>query len=142
MKRFAVLMLSQTVLCFGSAFSIAELGTRPAGMGTSFISIADDGSAMYYNPAGIAFQPGTYMQMDSLTVVGLFRFTPSSVPSGQVVPVNGYSGSVRPHFIPVASMYATAQYSSRITLGIGMFTPFGLAANFTNFHDADPNLTK
>lgn len=111
-------------------------------MGTAFIATADDGSALFYNPAGIAFQPGRKMQMDSLVVVGLFRFTPSSTPVGQVVPPNGYSGSVKPHFIPVASLYATQQYSDKITFGFAMFTPFGLAANFTNFHDSDPNLTK
>jgi len=128
--------------CFGAAFSIAELGDRAAGMGTAFIATADDGSAMFYNPAGIAFQPGRKMEMDSLVVVGLFRFFPSSTPVGQVVPADGYSGSVRPHFIPVASMYMSQQYNDKITLGFGAFTPFGLAANFTNFNDGDPDLTK
>jgi len=128
--------------CYGSAFSIAELGARASGMGTAFIATADDGSAIFYNPAGIAFQPGRHMQMDSLVVVGLFRFTPSSVPEGQVIPPNGYSGSVKPHFIPVAALYATQQYNDKITLGFGAFTPFGLAANFTNFNDSDPALTK
>src|SRR4051812_1721822 len=78
------------IACQGSAFSISELGARATGMGTAFIATADDGSALFYNPAGIAFQPGTHLQMDSAVVVGLFRFTPSSTPVGQVVPANGY----------------------------------------------------
>jgi long-chain fatty acid transport protein len=127
---------------YGSAFSIAELGARAAGMGTAFIATADDGSAIFYNPAGIAFQEGKHMQMDSLVVVGLFRYFPTEVPAGQVVPGNGYSQSVKPHFIPVASLYMTARYSPRITFGFGVFTPFGLAANSTNFNDGDPTLTK
>lgn len=139
---FASLLTAFPAACYGSAFSVAELGTRAAGMGTAFIATADDGSALFYNPAGIAFQPGRKMQMDSVVIVGLFRFTPSSTPVGQVVPENGYSGSIKPHFIPIASLYVTQQYSERITLGFGVFTPFGLAANFTNFHDGDPNLTK
>ncbi len=122
----------------GSAFSIAELGARAAGMGTAFTSIADDGSALYYNPAGIAFQSGMQMQMDNLVVVGLFRFFPSSTPAGTVVPANGYSNSVRPKFLPVASLYATRQISPNWTFGFGVFTPFGLAANSTNFNDSDP----
>ena len=138
----AGVLVTLTGTCYGSAFSIAELGTRAAGMGTAFIATADDGSALFYNPAGIAFQPGRTIEMDNLVVVGLFRFTPSSVPVGQDVPANGYSGSVKPHFIPVASLYAIQQYNEKLTLGFGMFTPFGLAANFTNFHDSDPKLTK
>ena len=128
--------------CFGSAFSVSELGARAAGMGTAFTAVADDGSALFYNVAGIAFQPGMHMQMDNTVVVGLFRFKPSDIPLGQVVPEKGYSQSVRPKFIPLASMYATMSLSSKITLGIGMFTPFGLSANSTNFNDSDPNLTK
>lgn len=140
--RAAGLTAAFTAACYGSAFSIAQLGARAAGMGTAFIATADDGSAIYFNPAGIAFQPGRKMQMDSLVVVGLFRYTPTTVPVGQVVPPNGYSGSVKPKFIPVASLYMTQQYNEKITLGFGVFTPFGLAANFTNFNDSDPNLTK
>ena len=143
-RAAALYMLSAAVAvsCFGAAFTINEQGDRAAGMGTAFIATADDGSAIYYNPAGIAFQPGRKMQMDSLVVVGLFRFTPSATPVGQVVPADGYSGSIKPHFIPVASMYLTQQYNDKITLGFGSFVPFGLSANFTNFHDGDPNLTK
>ena len=128
--------------CRASAFAIAELGARAAGMGTAFTSIADDGSALFYNPAGIAFQPGTRMQMDNLVVVGLFRFFPSSTPPGTVVPAKGYSQSTRPKFIPVARMYATKQLNDKITFGFGVFTPFGLADNSTNFNDGDPKETK
>lgn len=142
MALLTALLAATAVSGFGSAFSIAELGSRAAGMGTAFIATADDGSALFYNPAGIAFQPGRKMEMDALVVVGLFRYTPTSVPAGQVVPPNGYSGSIKPHFIPVPAMYASQQYSDKITLGFGLFTPFGLSANFTNFHDSDPNLTK
>jgi long-chain fatty acid transport protein len=138
-SSFAILAATQ---CYGSAFSISELGARAAGMGTAFIGTADDGSALFYNPAGIAFQPGTHLEMDSAVIVGLFRFTPNPVPVGQTVPSNGFSMDVKPHFIPIASLYATKQLSKKITLGFGIFTPFGLAANSTNFNDSDPNLTK
>ncbi len=145
LKKFTRLCLFSflaTEFCFGSAFSISELGARATGMGTAFIAVADDGSALFYNPAGIAFQPGTHLEMDNAVVVGLFRFTPSATPPGQVVPPNGYSESIRPHFLPLAFMYATKQLSPKMTFGFGIFTPFGLAANSTNFNDGDPNLTK
>jgi long-chain fatty acid transport protein len=127
---------------WGGAFSISELGARAAGMGTAFTSLADDGSALVYNPAGIGFQPGTRLEMDEMTVIGLFRFFPGSPLPGQVVPSNGFSGSIKPHFIPVASMFMTKEVSHKVTFGFGVFTPFGLSANFTNFHDSDPALTK
>jgi long-chain fatty acid transport protein len=137
-----LLLAATSNVAWGSAFSIAEQGAKAAGMGTAYTAIADDGSAMYYNPAGIAFQAGTRLQMDAMAVVGLFRFFPSETQPGVVVPSNGYSGSVKPHFIPVASMYATRQMSPRLTLGFGIYLPFGLSANFTNFNDGDPAVTK
>src|SRR5882724_5564461 len=111
-------------------------------MGGAFTSIADDGSALFFNPAGIAFQKGLKLEMDALTVTGLFRFTPSLTPPGTTVPANGYSGSVKPHFIPVANLYLSKDISKRFTFGFGVMVPFGLSANFTNFHDGDPTGTK
>ena len=127
---------------FPSAFSINELGVRAQGMGGAFTSLADDASAIFYNPAGIAFQKGMQMEMDSLVVVGLFRFFPLTTPPGTAVPSNGYSGSVKPHFLPVASMYMTKSLSDKLSIGFGLYVPFGLAANFTNFNDGDPPNTK
>src|ERR1700691_3108934 len=98
-RRFALACgITSTIAgaCFGSAFSVNELGARASGMGTAFIATADDGSALVYNPAGIAFQPGMHMEMDSSVIVGLFRFTPSATPVGQVVPADGYSQSIKP----------------------------------------------
>ena len=129
-------------IAYGASHSITEVGTRAAGMGTAFTSIANDGSAMFYNPAGIAFQEGTQFQFDGLFVMGLFRFTPSSAPPGTVVPEKGFPGAVKPHIIPVASLFFSKQIRPKWTVGFGSFAPFGLSDNFTNFNDSDPAVTK
>jgi long-chain fatty acid transport protein len=144
--RFIAVLFLSTLgagqLLFGSAFAINEGGTRAQGMAGAFTAIADDGSAIFFNPAGMAFQKRTQMEMDALAVVGLFRYFPSSVPQGVVVPEKGYSGLVKPKFIPVANLYLVKPISKRVTFGFGMYAPFGLAANFTNFNDGDPSQTK
>lgn len=145
-KRSGFVLLVCLLLGVGhlgaSAFSIYELGVRAMGMGGAFAAIADDGSALFYNPAGIAFQKGLRMQMDSLGVVGLFRFKPSDVPAGQFVPQKGFNGSVAPKLIPVASLYLTKDLNEKWTFGFGVFSPFGLSANWTSFQDSDPQHTK
>jgi long-chain fatty acid transport protein len=95
-----------------------------------------------FNPAGISFLPGPTFQMDNLVVVGLFHFIPLNPPVGQVIPEKGFNGSIRPKFIPVGSLYMSFPISERLTFGFGAFAPFGLTANFTNFNDTDPALTK
>lgn len=121
-----------------SGFSIQELGARAAGMGGAFIAIADDGSALFYNPAGIAFQKGLRFQMDGFLVKGNFRFFPSATPPGVVVPADGYDGSVRPKVQFLGNLYLTADLTPKWTFGFGVFSPFGLGDNWTNFQDSDP----
>ncbi|MGH7457250.1 MAG: PorV/PorQ family protein, partial [bacterium] len=59
----AVVMIAQTNISFaqgrsssGVLFLLIAPGARPGGMGESFVSIADDATATYWNPAGMAFQ--------------------------------------------------------------------------------------
>src|ERR1051325_6949751 len=102
--RLALLALCGQAV-WASGFSILELGGRAAGMGGAFTAVADDGSAIFYNPAGIAFQKGMRFEMDGFLVKGFFHFTPSSVPAGTVVPAEGYNGNVSPDFQILANMY-------------------------------------
>lgn len=125
-----------------SAFAVNELAARAMGMAGAFTSIADDSSALFFNPAGIAFQTGTSMQMEALAVNGQFRFIPTNPPPGTAVPEKGFSGSISTPFIPVASLYATHRINEKWAAGFAMFTPNGLASNFTNFNDGDPANTK
>jgi hypothetical protein len=41
-----------------SSQSLANFGARPLGMGGAFVAIADDANAAYFNPAGLARNPG------------------------------------------------------------------------------------
>jgi len=134
--------VSWTVSCLASAFSIHELGTRATGMGGAFVAVASDGSALFYNPAGIAFQKGLRMQMDTLLVHGQFRFVPSEAPPGTVVPEKGYDGFIRPRIVVLPNMYLTKSLSDKWTFGFGAFAPFGLGGNWTNFRDSDPKTVK
>ncbi|MBI2821220.1 MAG: outer membrane protein transport protein, partial [Acidobacteria bacterium] len=82
------------------------------------------------------------LEMDSLVVVGLFRFFPADTPPGVVVPRKGYNLAVKPKFIPVANLYMSKDLSEKWTFGFGAFAPFGLSANSTTFKDSDPPHTK
>ncbi|HEY3132565.1 MAG TPA: outer membrane protein transport protein [Acidobacteriota bacterium] len=125
-----------------SGFTILELGARGAGMGGAFVAIADDGSALFYNPAGIAFQKGLRVEMDGFLVKGFFHFFPSIVPRGTIVPNDGYSGNVSPKFQILSNLFISKDLTSKWTLGFGVYSPFGLGDNWTNFKDSDPTATK
>ena len=63
----ALLLVALVALPAGAQVSIGGAqslyihpGGRPAGMGDAFVSIADDASACWWNPAGLAFLEDTY----------------------------------------------------------------------------------
>ena len=59
-------MCASAALIFtaGPAFAqgFEAIGTRPAGMGGAFVAVADDASAVYWNPAGLALG-GSYFSL-------------------------------------------------------------------------------
>ena len=63
----AALVFVFLLLPASQAFAVAEAGVpsliippgaRPNGMGEAFVAIADDATASWWNPAGLAFLPG------------------------------------------------------------------------------------
>jgi len=139
-----LLSLLTPVSMVASSFSVNEMSARAQGMGGAFMSIADDASAIFFNPAGIAFLKKTNFQMEALAVAGQFHFTPNpdEIPPGTAVPPKGFSGAIHQPFIPVAGMYATHRLSDKWAAGFGIYVPNGLADNWTNFNDSDPFNTK
>lgn len=65
----ATALLGTATISFGAGFKIAEQGAKAMGMANAFAAQADDPSALAYNPAGIAFQKGTFLQVGSTTII-------------------------------------------------------------------------
>jgi len=114
-------------------FSIFEAGARAMGMGGAFVAQADDPSAMFYNPAGMAFQQrsgmfgGTFIYWDAELSQGFAPF-----------PGEGYTAKQEGHVqVPPVHFYVTTPLPGRfkdINLSIGAWTPFGLSTKWE-----DPN---
>lgn len=71
---------------------MSALGTRAQGMGGAFVGVADDASAVYWNPAGLA--KGAYF---SLVLDGS---------AGEAIPDDGAAGSNRSNWMLALSMPA------------------------------------
>jgi long-chain fatty acid transport protein len=56
-------------LCFAAGFKVSEQGAKAMAMANAFTAQADDPSALYYNPAGIAFLPGAQVNIGALTIL-------------------------------------------------------------------------
>jgi len=57
------LLVNASILT-ASGIGLFEVGSRAASMSGAFVGLADNTSAIYYNPAGIAFQTGVGFQIN------------------------------------------------------------------------------
>jgi len=137
MKRRIVMALLVTtwsltgaVGAFATGFSIYEAGTRATALGGAFTASADDGSALFYNPAGLSFQSGTSIDLNAMAIQPRFKFAEAtSMSSG--APATG-EGADNTFLVPGA--YVTHNGGGKLSFGIGVYAPFGLGVEWN-----DPN---
>jgi long-chain fatty acid transport protein len=110
---------------WGSGFEIPEVGSRAMSVAVAFTGIADDPSAVWYNPAGITFLKGHH------TAVG---FTAIVVPGSTFTGRN--AGSLAAEvtedakddlFTPIHVYMVSDLGMEKLRLGLGINSPFGLA---------------
>jgi long-chain fatty acid transport protein len=117
----AGVVLLAPALVFGNGFALFEHGARGVAMGGAFGAIADDATAGYYNPAGLAFLEGTQ------AAAGAFLISESAGMSGlDPYPGAGYHAEmVQQYFYPFHTHLA-GKFSDRIAWGVSLTSPFGL----------------
>jgi len=128
MRKARVVWLSALAAClllapastFGAGFALFEHGARAVALGGAFGATADDPTALYFNPAGIAFQQAGY-------AAGVYFITESSTFDGaNPYPGEGYSVDMKSQIFYPIHLYYTSPITSNLSWGIGVFNPFGL----------------
>lgn len=109
----ALFLISGSCYLEASGFRNFELGARAATLGGAFVARVDDSSAVFYNPAGLAFLSGIRLKTNIYFLkLRLTAEYPGSPKSFESTPFQ-FHGS---HFISV-------NIKDRIGFGIGGFTP-------------------
>jgi len=126
------LILVTTIAClvstvaFGAGFSIFEQGAKATGMAGAFAATADDPSAIFYNPAGLA-------QQRELTVLGgatFINFTNEFVGSPTDPFTAGTEGKYNRHTFVPPNVYVTIPIGKNLTFGLGAFSAWGLRTDW------------
>ncbi|MGB9907054.1 MAG: OmpP1/FadL family transporter [Candidatus Saccharicenans sp.] len=114
-----ILVLSS--LAFSSGFLIYEHGTAAMALAGAFVSLANDPSAIFYNPAGIAWLPGTRVSAGGTLIFPAGSLLLPNWPDPTFHKVYQLDQTFfPPHF------YLTHRFGSRLALGVGVFAPYGL----------------
>ena len=97
-----------------NGFSAFAIGARAAALAGAFTAHADDASAIYYNPAGIAFLTGVRVKTN---ILFSDKTTTAFFPAAEV----NYKSDLL--FIRGAH-FLTWNLFDRLSLGIGLFNPY------------------
>jgi long-chain fatty acid transport protein len=124
----AVLGLASAGPVLGAGFGIFEQGSKAMGMAGAFTAQADDPSAMFHNPGGLAFQK----DLDFLVGVTWIRGSEASFDGAAPFPGPGVQADQEAlsEFPPHA--YWVQPISSAWTFGLGINAPFGLTTEWEN----------
>lgn len=120
--------LATSVSAFASGFSIFEQGAKASGMAGAFVATADDPSAIFYNPAGIAQQ----RELTVLAGATFINFTNEFTGDPNSVYTAGTEGKYDRHTFVPPNMYAILPVGSNLTLGFGTFAAWGLRTDWAD----------
>ena len=113
---------------FGAGFSIFEQGAKASAMAGAFVATADDPSAIFYNPAGIAQQ----RQLSAYAGATFINFTNEFNGDPNDEFTSGTSGKYDRHTFVPPNAYAIVPIGENITVGFGAFAAWGLRTDWAD----------
>jgi long-chain fatty acid transport protein len=125
----AAALLAASGTADAAGFAIFEQGARGMGFAGAFTAQANDPSAIFHNPAGIAFLKGKQIYVGGTGVRPTTDFVGADPFPGATTTESGNVG-----VLPVPAFYYSQPFTDRLAFGLGVHTPFGLKTAW-----ADPN---
>jgi long-chain fatty acid transport protein len=107
---------------FAQGYGFYEVGACATGRGGAGVAApCADGSSIFYNPAGLAFESGTLLSAEGSIVSPRGNFTDDV--TGRVSHLRN-----RQYFAPAA--YYRQDLGRRAAFGVGLFAPYGLTTDW------------
>lgn len=125
---FTIACLAAGVSAFGSGFSIFEQGAKASGMAGAFVATADDPSAIFYNPAGLAQQ----REMSVLAGATFINFTNEFTGDPNSEYTAGTEGKYDRHTFVPPNMYGILPIGDNLTVGLGAYSAWGLRTDWVD----------
>jgi long-chain fatty acid transport protein len=111
---------------FGAGFLIFEHGAKAMGMAGAFTAQADDGSAMFHNAAGLAFQQERRFDVGTTLITN----TTGDFEGAAPFPGPGASGEQKDAIFFPSHAYYVQPITQNVTFGVGFNDPFGLVVEW------------
>jgi len=117
-----IAILGISLLFQGVSFAGTPVhGAKAAGMGTAFVGLADDPSAITHNPAGLTQLKGT----------NIYGGVTAVIPSTEYISPSGASEDTNFRVFPPPHFYISSDFNmENVVLGLGIFSPFGIGGRY------------
>jgi long-chain fatty acid transport protein len=123
-----IILLSLSVGClFAGGFALSGIGSKAIGMGGAFRGMADDGSAMYWNPAGLGFMDHSFITLAGAGIMPNAEFT-NGDPDLSGFTTDKVTAEKKLWLFP--NLYAVRACECRFKFGVGAYVPYGLGAEW------------
>jgi long-chain fatty acid transport protein len=117
---FALLAALTTDQALASGFQLNEHGARAMGQGGAFAARANDLSALYFNPAGLAYQKGLGTYVGGAMILPRSSYTDT---------LSKTTDMVKQTFV-IPSIYVGYGMDNGLAIGVGFYAPFGLGTEW------------
>lgn len=119
-----IIVMAGPTIIFASGFAIYEHGIRANGLAGAFTGLANDPSAIYYNPAGLSFlEPGKHMLFGSTIIIPSLTWKVLDEESSFYSP---REVDTKFKVFPPINLHYTSTSESGLAWGVGLYNPFGL----------------
>jgi long-chain fatty acid transport protein len=142
MKRFTSVIIIICVLAlssslFASGVALTGVGARATALGGNFRGVANDWSAMFWNPAGLTQLKGFHVGASFELVMPGAKYTlGQNVPPFSVYKTEEFENEPRTFPIPAAGfVYGT----EKMAFGLAVYAPFGLGSKWDALNTAAYN---
>lgn len=113
---------------YPSGFQVMSQGAKASGMGLAFAGIADDPSAIFYNPAGLGWQK----HFELYTGGALLTRTDGGVTGLNPYPGEGVTETIEKQWFLLPNVYAVVPLTGELNFGLGIFSQYGLGLRWNN----------
>ena len=119
MKKLLVIVFF--VLLVSTAYSASmqapSIGARATGMGGAFVSVADDPSSLFWNPAGLGLCEGTLLMQGTAFVAPYSYYDIGGAADEE-------KSTTTVQMIP--NIFFSHNFNDSVSMGLGYYVPFGL----------------
>src|SRR5687767_7119682 len=122
----ALLILSVPVSAHAAGFAVYEHSAPATGRVGGITATVDDASAVFYNPAAITEVKGGQILVGLTLIRPVGKYVGVGLPSTRPPGVDTVSQRTEGTFLPVPALFYAREISSKASLGVGVYAPYGL----------------